>query len=489
MKKYLLPALTIFVAVASFSSCSDDNDKVWVTEAPEIGININDATYTSLTFEWESVKVVNQYGYELTGPDGSITARGVTDDTTVTFTGLQPSTTYTLTVYIYGAEGTVTRRIVLTATTGTVVKLSSPEVTATANGARIDVNWTPVENAGYYHYSYLLDGTEVSGDTEECALQLRALPVGQYTISVTAIASDERFADSDAVNCTFSRIRNEIWNVKGIYMSSLLRSGNSWESTLTAFDDGSYVLSDWYGVPGYDLEFTVNNDYSLEIESGTTDTRGYCLVESGNMSVPTVSIWPYSDEYGIYSAFDGTQEYGTIWYYVTDGAYGYGYDTFDWGDDEPTEPDTPSDIDLSGRYNVTGWSGLECYWFTSTGYWNEFAYNNFEVEVTQNGNNITLSGFLGGDGAITGTVDYDAKTITFPAQDVNIGGYYYRFAFERYDLWDIFDSSVVNDALIATFDDNLNIDMSGYGLYYVYDDGSLYVYFSGVVQQMSKIKE
>lgn len=488
MKRYILPIAALAVS-AALTSCGDDDEKVWVTDAPDIDISQNDASYTSLTFEWEAVAGVNQYGYELTDPDGNMAARGVTDDNTITFTGLKPSTTYTLTVYIYGPDGTTTRRIVITATTETLVKLATPAVTAEQRGARIDLSWTAVDNAGYYHYSYLAGGSEVSGDTEECSLQLRGIPAGEYTISVTAMSDAEGYLPSEAANCTFSRIRNEKWSVEGNFTSALLGSANKWNAVMTAYDDGSYTIAGWYGVAGYDLEFTVNADNSLEIESGTLDAWGYCLVESGNPSVPVVNIWPYSDASGVYSAFDGGEEYGMVWYYASDGGSTTGYDTFEWGNDEPDPEPGPETPEIAGSYNVTDWSGYESYWFTQTGNWTEFSYNNFEVTITRDGNNITLSGFLGGDGTLIGTLDTTAKTITFPAQDILIGGYEYRFAAERSDLWDLWNSSVVNDPLVVSYDDNMNIDMSGYGIYSVYDDGSLYVYFTGITQQMSKITQ
>lgn len=484
MNKYILPLAAVAVS-AALTACNDDNDRVWVTDDPNIGINLNDGSYSTLTFEWDKVDGVNQYGYELAEPDGTIAARGVTDDNTITFNDLKADTTYTLTVYVYGPDGTTTRRIVITATTKALVKLAEPEVTASQDGARINITWTAVENADYYHYSYLLNGEEVSADTEDCRLQLRGIPTGSYTISVTAMTDTEGFISSDAVNCGFTRSRQALWSAEGDYSSSLLTAGSHWKATLTAYNDGSYVIAGWYGVDGYDLEFTLNSDNSLDIETDRLDSWGYYLVPSGKSSVPEVNLWPYTDQYGVYSAFDGNEEYGQIWCYVTDGGNASGYDIFEWGNDEP---DPVTTVDLSGTYNVANWSGYESYWYTSDGYWHDFSYNDFDVTISQTGNSVTLTGFIGGTETIIGTVDAEAKTITFAAQDIIYGGYYYRFAYERDDIWTS-DSSALNDSVVATFDDDGNIDLSGWGLYYIYDDGSFYAYFSGITQNLEKKAE
>lgn len=482
MKKYLLP-IAAMAMTAAMTACSDDDGRIWVVDDPDIAISENEAGFSSLTFEWEKVDGVNQYGYELADPDGSIVARGVTDDNIMTFESLLPSTTYTLTVYVYGPDGTPTRRIVLSATTKAIVKLAAPVVTADVKGARVNITWDAVDNAGHYHYSYLVNGDEVAGDTDVCSLELRALPAGDYTFTVTAVTDAEGYASSDASSCDFSRVRNAVWSVDGTYISALFPAGiNRWDATLTCYDDGSYVISDWYGVAGYDMEFTVNDDLSVDIESNRTDAWGYYLVASGTEQVPDVNIWPYTDGDSYNSAYDADEDYGMVWYYVTDGGSNYGYDTFEWGNNEPVPPT----LDLSGTYNVDNWSGYESYWFSSSGDWETFSYSNFDVTITQTDNTVILTGFMNGGEALTGTIDADTRTITFPAQDLRFGSYNYRFARERDDLWDHVDQSVVNDAVVATFDENFNIDLSGWGLYYINDDGSVYVYFTGVKETLSK---
>lgn len=477
MKRFILPIAALALTFG-LTACNDDDEKVWVVDDPTIEINETGTSYNTLTFEWDALEGVNQYGYELSDPEGTIVARGVTDDTMVIFDELMPSTTYTLTVYAYGPDGTTTRRFTLTGTTKTLVKLSAPELSATQTGARIYVTWNAVPDAGYYHYSYLLNNEEITGDTNDTTLELVGIPVGEYTISVMTVADGEGFESSETSNCNFSRNRNEMWSVTGDYISSILSSGNSWKVTMTAYDDGSYVLNDWYGVKGYNMEFTVNEDYSLNIETDVTDSYGYYLVPSGKSQVPEVNIWPFSG----YSAFDGGQEYGMLWFYATDGGNSYGYDTFEWGNDEP---DVPT-LDVSGTYCISEWSGYESYWFSDSYDWNPFAYSNFDVTVTQNGNDITMTGFMGFEEGIKGTLDPEARTITFPAQDIDVNGYTYRFALERDDLFDYLDLSVASDPVVATIDESFNLDISGWSLYYVYNDGGVFAYFTSVIELMTR---
>lgn len=133
------------------------------------------------------------------------------------------------------------------------------------------------------------------------------------------------------------------------------------EVDITAMDDGSYVVKDWYGVPGANLSFTVNkNDSTINvINSYDKIKESYYLVrinnyaESGDIAYAVLYT---SDDY---SEFNGNAQRGYFYTYTflydrNNNLIDEGFYEVDWGGHEKKAPeismeeksDTNSEKDL-----------------------------------------------------------------------------------------------------------------------------------------------
>ena len=142
------------VAAASWS-CSDDEV---ATPLGKSEMTVGDASYNSLTFTWGNVKDARQYSYQLvkTGTE-SILETGITKETSVSFSGLDYDTEYTLTVLAYAAmdsEHTTSEPIVLTAKTNDLTDLTVPAPVMTREVNTIILNWGAVEGTSSPWYAY-----------------------------------------------------------------------------------------------------------------------------------------------------------------------------------------------------------------------------------------------------------------------------------------------------------------------------------------------
>lgn len=142
MKKYKLLGLLAAAMLAVTSWSCSDNDTI--TPLSKASMTAGDITYNSLKFSWDKVTDARQYSYQLTrsGSD-DILETGVTKETSVSFTGLQHDTEYTLTVLAYAAMGSAhstSEPIILTARTADLTTLATPEPT-----------WTREANYRYHH--------------------------------------------------------------------------------------------------------------------------------------------------------------------------------------------------------------------------------------------------------------------------------------------------------------------------------------------------
>ncbi|MCM1356005.1 MAG: fibronectin type III domain-containing protein [Staphylococcus sp.] len=332
MKKirFFAAALSCVISFGLFS-CSDDDDALKSTLKEPVPATVA-GSVSSLTFEWDKVDQATQYGYELTDQNGEVVKTDVTKTTAVKFTGLRPATTYTLSVWayskVYGDVGS-SKIATLTATTASTEALAAPQLTATVAAGTATVNWEAVTNATTYAYSYSVpdkatgERNVVSGETSDTYIEISGLPLNEeYTVTVTAKSSNEVYTESEPASVSFTMTHTEAWTVTGTYTSAHL--GTTFPVTMTAYDDNTYMLESWYGVNGYNFEFSVSGDGTV------TPTGDYKTNSNGDYVIPT-GVAEMPDVYlsmSNVSTFSGNERSGQI--SIRTCNYGNGTDTFTW---------------------------------------------------------------------------------------------------------------------------------------------------------------
>lgn len=390
---------TGLLLVAAAACSDDDNIK---SPLPTASGTLDNSSFNTLSFQWDKVEGALQYSYELTDENGHTIITDVTDITSVTFTDLQPSTDYTLTVLAYAAMGssqTTSEPLVLHGRTGDIITLATPQPVYVQDLNRITISWTEVADAQSYSYRLLCGDTEIdSGDTKETTLTYGSLESGDYSFTVTANIDLPGYASSTAGGVTFSftRTHTEVWRVNGTYTSTVLKK--SWPATLVSYDDNTYTILGWYGVEGYDITFEVNPTDNTLIMS--TDNYAYdkgsdsYLVYTG-LSDPTyIYVGP------AYSWFEGTSAKGEIGidlWNVKD--YDYTDDTFVW--DSMIQLEGSWNMKVKGVTYITDDWNAEDYEFDGT------------YQITKiNDTTYTFPALYFDDETMTVTVDWETGTLT-----------------------------------------------------------------------------
>ena len=413
MKATKILSMGLMMAVAAaFTGCSDD--EVIKTPLQQPSVTEGAASYNTLTFSWDKVPNAVQYGYRLTDPLDKVIAEKATVDTSVAFTGLEPATTYTLSVWAFAnvnSDYTGAPTVTLKATTADLTKLQTPQVTVTQEGNNYVMTWDAIEGAEEYLYTVNGGSTSLSGSLTEPTYTARGLSTGSYTFTVQAVTTQGGYVDSDVASAEFSITKIVLWSAAGQYYSYAYDS--TWDATLEAYDDGTYSILGWYGVEGYDFTFRIDESDEngpFVMECGTFDSETWLYsVPTGIEGYPTVTVYPY---YG-YSNMSGNASAGKITInnvYVYDGTDYYVDDTFVW---------SPSVESLCGSYtnNITG------QWYNDNYEWEEFDYNDFEATVTKvDDTHISIDGLWWTECPVTATVDFSTMTLSIPAQEY--GGYY-----------------------------------------------------------------
>lgn len=445
MKKGIYSIVMLLALMATaLTSCSDDEVVKTPLNAPTLAEGIK--TVSSLAFNWNAVDGATQYAYELRNPEGSLVLGNMTSATSMIATGLKDNTTYTLTVWAYAAvTGTKTTSPVatITATTNQIVPLGNPVPEAAPGNGGITISWPEVEHAAYYAYSYMVGDETVEGTTETNSVTLKGMPVGEYTIYITAISTDEAYSNSETIALTFQRAKAELWRMTGNYNSEAL--GQDFECDIVAYDDGSYTIEKLYGSDDK-LDFSVDGNSELVIQNAYSVDAPYYYVQAGDY---TLCLYIASG----YSAWEGNRAAGGVWFYAylydSDSNYlGGGYDYMTWGD---TEEGMTID-DLCGEYTET----TNCYDFTiDFTNWTEVTDQVSDVTITKTGDNtVSIDNFYGWEDTFTATVDMDARTITVDVKS-DWGGYY-TFA----------DYSDATKAVVATFDEEGTITFNNWAAWY-----------------------
>jgi hypothetical protein len=209
MKLNKIFSLTLGVAMlSSLASCTDDEVITTPLDAPVV---TSTSTFKSIDCTWKAVDGAVKYGYELYDAYGNLIVRDVTQDTKVTFTGLNYASDYTLNIWAYGvylsSDGT-SQANTFDLRTNDLQKLATPVLTITnPSDNSVKITWDEVENAEEYAYFISLPNglPYKSGTTTDTKLIYTGLTAtGTYKLTVTATTTQEGFyGSSETATGTF----------------------------------------------------------------------------------------------------------------------------------------------------------------------------------------------------------------------------------------------------------------------------------------------
>lgn len=395
-----LAGIFLLSALCVLSSCKDDDTVLTPLPSPEAGLY--QATVSSLTFYWDKVANATQYAYELFSPEGDKVTGGVTEGTVAVLTGLKDNTDYKFTVWAYGPfEGDYSKSPVaeISGTTPAIVQLATPKLTVLVNGGAV-ATWDEVPNATHYVMTISINGgKESSWDITGTEMMIGNLSTGTYTVTLKAVSDDEAFSDSELATATFVIEKKEAWRVDGTFDDG---TGNKWPVTMIVWNNGTYTLKDWYNVEGYDLEFSVNDDTSINILNYYEPYLPNIWVEAG---FEEDNGWIQLYTAGGYSSFAGSKsEGGSVWFYSykTDG-----YPEFTWTGDGGSLID-----DLVGTYSQSS-TGSQIF---DGANWVDFNSTNDVVIEKIDNNTVSVTGLMYEDSSLKATFDPKALTLTFEPQ-------------------------------------------------------------------------
>lgn len=440
-----LAGIFLLSALCVLSSCKDDDTVLTPLPAPEAGLY--QATVSSLTFYWDKVANATQYAYELLDPEGEKVSGGVTEGTVAVLTGLKDNTDYKFTVWAYGPfEGDYSKSPVaeISGTTPAIVQLATPKLTVLVNGGAV-ATWDEVPNATHYVLTISINGGKKSSwDITGTEIMIGNLSTGTYTVTLKAVSDNEAFSDSELATATFVIEKKEAWRVDGTFDDG---TGNKWPVTMIVWNNGTYTLKDWYNVEGYDLEFSVNDDTSINILNYYEPYLPNIWVEAG---FEEDNGWIQLYTAGGYSSFAGSKsEGGSVWFYSykTDG-----YPEFTWTGDGGSLID-----DLVGTYSQSS-TGSQIF---DGANWVDFNSTNDVVIEKIDNNTVSVTGLMYEDSSLKASVDAEAKTLTFEPQ-----------TWLDWYVFCVYDNPTTS--VVATIADGV-ITMSNWTAYYT-DNSYSYVY-------------
>ncbi|MDE6379292.1 MAG: fibronectin type III domain-containing protein [Muribaculaceae bacterium] len=466
MKQTKTLAMLLSLALAAgFSSCDSDDVREAIAR-PEVTQDA--ANYQSLSFSWDKVENAIQYGYRLIDPNGRAIKSDVTQKTSIVVSGLQPSTTYTLQVWAFAAldgDWSTPPAIEIKATTADLVKLQTPVVSSSSENG-LTFFWDPVPNAEEYSYRVTdtADEQVAAGSTTDTFVKLSGLPNGDYSISVVALPR-AGYSQSDAATAVGTILVSEIYRVEGVYYSAQLDS--SWNATMVAYSDNSYSILAFYGVEGYNFDFTIHSDATddmFEIINGSyvNDTAaGYVTwqVPTGLSDPAMLIAYPWYN----YCYWDGDRQKGSvnIGCYHGDGYAEWDYDTFSWpavSDDDPMAA-------ITGTFtnHFVGSSSINDNWE-----WEKIDASDWQASIKKiDFETVEIDGLYWTDTPVYGIVDLEAGTITIEAQEY--GDTYYTFA----------STAGATESVVATINADGSITVPDMCLWYYFDGDGWYYYMYG----------
>lgn len=328
-----LRLLILMVSAITLTSCSDNDDCATLTSLSSSDIQVTENTVSKLTFAWKEVENATQYGYRLLDSNGELVDGGVTTGNTATFTKLADNAAYTFELTAFAKYGDKLYKnadpITLTETTQKIVPLDTPAPTGEVKNEKVTVTWDAVENADKYYVKVIgSDDSEENDTITDTSCTFNGTVGLTYSVSVSANTEAEAYSQSDWGTVKglvpVKAAKTEVWRVTGSFNETDI-TGSTMTKTLVAYDDGSYSLLDFvYDGTGYNLDFEVASDGSLNITNGGGLVNGYIPVTCYDNYI--CYIYPGTG----YSSFDATQ--GQLWYYSY--TYNGGYNTFTWNPDD-----------------------------------------------------------------------------------------------------------------------------------------------------------
>lgn len=280
---FLSTAITAVVGIALTACSSNDPEPVNIDFPDSANIGVTAQSTNSLDFAWQSIKGVNQYGYELYHSNGTKVATDVTQSTHASFTDLEQNTLYTLKVYAYAPiPGNMTAVYTLQAKTGSQIPLASPApVTATieADGS-VTISFNAVDHADYYYYELASTLTTISGEWTETTNSFSGLTSDSYTLTVTAHSYNIDYCHSEPATIQFA-----------VETSMLPTPANLTISQDVTYSAETYI--DFDEVPNADFyRYTVTGSETLNGEFYSNQNNLLILPGECTISITAVSNNP-----------------------------------------------------------------------------------------------------------------------------------------------------------------------------------------------------
>lgn len=279
------------IAALGLAACSDnDEPAVVVQDANPANAREAAVYYNSITYAWDKVPGVNQYGYTFRDADGFTLEDGITNATSVTFTDLAINSRYSFELRVYGATGEPSYCTVIESATKPVQQLATPAPTASQQSNRVVLSWPAVEGADWYVYSYAIGDNTITEIAYEPSCSIAGLAPGTHQLTVAAISDNPGYTDSQIATVQAIRTRSEIATVEGTYTCGLMRRNNSWPCTMHIYDDDSYVIDAFYQGEGYNLDFYVDGASVGVYNFASFPDCEYYVMDTGRESVPQVEL-------------------------------------------------------------------------------------------------------------------------------------------------------------------------------------------------------
>lgn len=278
-RKYI-PVASVLLLAGTLFSCKDDETVQTPLAAPA---NVTETVgITSVSLTWDEVKGMSQYGVTLYDAEMDPVEAVVTKETEVEFTGLTPSSDYTVSVWAYApwASDKATSAVVEKKIhTGDAVKLAAPVFTRNQlSTTGMKVNWSAVANATGYECYYNKVGSAARTEltvTSNAAV-LTGLERGTYEFNARSVSTSLEWLPSDYSQTVFTYAGTIAWKKAGTYTSVIKDA--SWSATIECISDGVYSIPAWYGTVGYYLDFTADSAGNVYIVNYTSQEGNYVNV-------------------------------------------------------------------------------------------------------------------------------------------------------------------------------------------------------------------
>lgn len=286
---FLISALMLPLLAA----CSKDEPAPVAIETPTATETA--ATPTSLTFEWTKVKDAVQYAYQLEDATEKVLDGGTTSGTKAEFTGLTPSTEYTMKVWAYADPNDKTKEespaFSLKASTVGTTPLATPKVTC-SGGESLTFAWSMVENAVGYTYKLTSDKLEepVEGETTSTRLNFADIPLGDYTLAVVALADSEWYTDSEPgiAEGKIARIATETCSGTFTLTND---PAKKWDAKIAYYNDGTCTIFAWHGTSGYNLTFLADEEGNVTFPDLERSTGYYAVAANSTESKQIAPVY------------------------------------------------------------------------------------------------------------------------------------------------------------------------------------------------------